>query len=69
MILTPMMSMIFSEAKPNSSSPYTLTNNILLITRRIPKIVIQTAEFTAWVQNSTITAAATISAGKDIKLL
>ncbi|CAG8980959.1 hypothetical protein HYALB_00003818 [Hymenoscyphus albidus] len=52
-------------ANVNSNSPYTLTNNKLLTTSSTPKIVIQAAEATCVFQNSTITAAATIYAGRE----
>lgn len=62
----PMMRRIFKIAKENSISPYIRTSERLQIIARPPKIVIQTALFKL-TQNSTSTAAATISPAMEIK--
>lgn len=46
MIFNPTISIIFRDANVNSISPYTRTNNRLLVTSRMPKIVIHIAELT-----------------------
>lgn len=62
-MIKPTTSMIFSRAKVNSTSPYNLIKNILVLMMRIPIIVIQTPLETDVVQNEISTAAAVTSAG------
>lgn len=63
MIIKPTINIIFRIAKVNSTSPYTLIKNILVLIMRMPMIVIQTPFETDVVQNDINTAAAVISAG------